>query len=109
MTDILDVIGQGFEVPELPDPGPTAAELLERRTQDFHRKARAAEARRLIPIKVTVDGPIGVALFGDPHVDDDGTDIAKLQRDVETINRTPGLFAGNVGDYRNNWIGRLAR
>ena len=108
--DIVGLMaGRGFELPDLPSSGPTAEELLERRAQDFNRKARAAEARRLIPIKITIDGPVGIALFGDPHVDDDGTDIVKLQRDVALINRTPGLFAANVGDYRNNWIGRLAR
>jgi hypothetical protein len=25
------------------------------------------------------------------------------------VNSTPGLYAGNVGDYSNNWVGRLAR
>lgn len=109
MTDPLLQALTDFTVPELPDAAPSAEELLERRSKDFRRKKIAAEARKLIPIQVHVDGPIGIAHFGDPHVDDDGTDIQALQRHLEIVNQTPGLFAGNVGDYRNNWIGRLAR
>lgn len=98
-----------FDLPALPDEKPTADELLERRKKQFSRKEAAKQARKLIGVNVRMDGPIGIAHFGDPHVDDDGTDIARLQRHVGVVNRTEGLFAGNVGDYQNNWIGRLAR
>jgi hypothetical protein len=98
-----------FEVEPLPDELPTADELLERRAKQFARKKTAKDARSLIPIRITCTGPFGVAHMGDPHVDDDGTDITLLQTHVAVINRTPGLFAGNAGDFHNNWIGRLAR
>lgn len=98
-----------FEVPELPDETPTAEELIARRIKQFQRKSDAKDARKLVPVKVKIDGPFGLALFGDPHVDDDGTDIALLQRHVDMVNRTEGLFGANVGDYSNNWVGRLAR
>lgn len=98
-----------FEVADLPTDLPDAADLLAWRKRAFERKHKAAEARKLIPIMVKCDGPIGIAHFGDPHVDDDGTDIARLEQHVALVNRTEGLFGANVGDYRNNWIGRLAR
>jgi hypothetical protein len=98
-----------FESPDLPDETPTAAELLKRRELQFARKKDAKDARALIPVTVKIDGPIGVMHVGDPHVDDDGTDLRKLQDHVALANRTEGLFAGCVGDYSNNWIGRLAR
>lgn len=100
---------QQFEVGELPDELPSADELLQRRSKQFAKKKTAIDARALIPITITTDGPIGIAHMGDPHVDDDGTDIDLLRRHVDIINGTPGLFAGNVGDYSNNWVGRLAR
>lgn len=84
-------------------------ELRERRKQQFKRKRQAESESALIPVKVHMDGPVGVCLFGDPHVDDDGTDLAALERHVEVCNKTPGLFAGNLGDSSNNWVGRLAR
>lgn len=98
-----------FEAPALPDELPTASELLARRRKQFSKKNLAHEARSLVTVNVKLDGPIGIALMGDPHVDDDGTDIALLERHVAIINKTEGLFAGNIGDFSNNWVGRLAR
>lgn len=98
-----------FEVEELPGELPSAEELLERRKKQFGKKQAAAEARKLIPVRVKLDGPIGIAHFGDPHVDDDGTDIGLLESHVEIVRQTEGLFGANVGDLQNNWIGRLAR
>lgn len=100
----------GFRVEiDLPVEVPSEEELLERRRRDFARKKAAKEARRLIPVRVTMDGPIGIAHMGDPHVDDDGTDIEELERHVALIRDTDGLFGANVGDLQNNWVGRLAR
>lgn len=98
-----------FECPVLPDGSPDADELIARRKRDFDRTRIAKSARKLIPIKVKTDGPIGIVHFGDPHVDDDGTDIGLLQDHVRIVNKTEGLFGANLGDLQNNWIGRLAR
>ena len=98
-----------FEIDPLPDEQMPTADLLAARSKRFLRTAQAKEAKRLIPVRVTCDGPIGIAHFGDPHIDDDGTNIVALQQHVQIVNKTPGLFAGNVGDFHNNWIGRLAR
>ena len=98
-----------FEVPPLPDELPSADELLARRKKEFQRKHDAVEARHLIPVTVNLAGPVGIALLGDPHVDDDGTDISLLESHLKIINRTEGLFGGCIGDYSNNWVGRLAR
>lgn len=98
-----------FDLPDLPSDTPTAAELLKRREAVFARKDAAKKARKLIPVAVHTEGPIGIAHFGDPHVDDDGTDIRRLQDHVAVCNKTEGLFAACVGDYSNNWVGRLAR
>jgi hypothetical protein len=103
------VKAKGFELTDLPDETPTAEELLKRRETQFARKAAAKDARKLIPVNVSVDGPIGIAHFGDPHVDDDGTDLRKLRTHVDLCNATDGLFAACVGDYSNNWARRRAR
>jgi hypothetical protein len=98
-----------MEQEELPSSAVPIVELLDQRSKDFQRKHEAIESRRLINIKVKIAGPIGIAHVGDPHVDDDGTNIPLLREHVDIIDRTEGLFAGNVGDLTNNWIGRLAR
>lgn len=83
-------------------------ELLRLRCEEFDRKEEAEKERKLIPVKIRQKGPIGLTIFGDPHVDDDGCDMPRLMRDVETVNSTPGMVAGNIGDVQNGWVGRLA-
>lgn len=94
---------------ELPSRLPSAEELISRRKAEFSRVDASRNARKLIDIAVTTHGPIGIAHGGDPHLDDPGTNIALIERHVDLVNRTEGLFAANVGDLQNGWIGRLAR
>ena len=98
-----------LEVPKLPSGKIDIRELIDRRKSAFARKDAAAEARKLIRVKVKGNEPIAVTLLGDPHVDDDYTDLGQLEHDIEVIKRTPGLYAACIGDLQNNWIGRLAR
>lgn len=98
-----------FEVEPLPDELPTAEELIARRKKQFSRKNDAAEARKLVKVTVRLTGPIGLAFVGDPHVDDDGTDIDLLERHVALFQQHEALLPLGIGDYSNNWVGRLAR
>lgn len=98
-----------FEYTPLPDPNLNFDELVEQRVARFRKKRAFEDARRLIAVKVKLDGPIGIWHFGDPHVDDDGTDLGQLLEHARIVRKTPGLFGANVGDTTNNWIGRLAR
>jgi Bacterial regulatory protein, Fis family len=103
------VKAEAVEFPVLPDGKVDIDELISRRRAAFERRSQFAEARKLVPIKVRSNEPIAVCMLGDPHVDDDGTDLGRLQDDIAVIRRTPGLYAACVGDLQNNWIGRLAR
>lgn len=98
-----------FHVDPPSEPLPTADELLARRAREFDRRRAAAESRTLIDVTVTLTGAFGVALVGDPHVDDPGTDIRLLQSHVALFQQHDRLLPIGIGDYHNNWIGRLAR
>lgn len=98
-----------FSTDPLPSPDAPIGELIERRKREWQRKSKAEDARRLIEVKIKIDGPVGIAHFGDPHVDDPGTDIIALERHLDIVRDTPGMMGGNVGDLQNNWVGRLAR
>jgi hypothetical protein len=84
-------------------------ELVADRKRRFEVKRRHEEARRLIPVTIKSAEPIGILHFGDPHVDDDGCDIALLESHARLVRETPGLYGANVGDTTNNWVGRLAK
>jgi hypothetical protein len=104
------VVDKGdYEFTALPDDDVPIEELIAQRKRKFQHKREHEEASKLIPIKVKMDGAIGILHFGDPHVDDDGCDIEAIERHTDLVNRTEGLFAANVGDTTNNWCGRLAR
>ena len=98
-----------FTVGSLPDDDEPIEVIVERRKKQFAHKQAHEEARKLIPVKVKIDGPIGILHFGDPHVDDDGTDIGLLEHHKKLCQIVEGLFGANVGDVTNNWVGRLAR
>lgn len=106
--------GTPAEAPELtiavpPSPDVDVEDLVEQRIKAFERKSAHEAARALIPVRVRDDLPIGILHMGDPHVDDSGTDLALLKRHSDLTRKVPGLYAANVGDTTNNWIGRLAR
>ena len=102
-------IVEDFTVEDTPTGNEPIEELIENRIKKFALKNAAKNSERLINIKINIDGPVGIAHFGDPHIDDDGTNIAELLAHAELVQKTKGLFGGNIGDNQNNWIGRLAR
>lgn len=84
-------------------------ELINRRISQFRTKKEIYEREKRIPVRVNIDGPIGLGFMGDPHVDDDGTDLEELFRHVEIFDgRNEGLFASNLGDVSNRWVRGLA-
>lgn len=95
--------------PDLPSGDYTKEELVERQTSIFERRIKAHDARKIIPINIKSNQPIGITWLGDPHVDDDGCNWPKLRSDVRLIKETDGLYGANLGDSSNNWIGRLQR
>ena len=82
-------------------------EIISHRKKQFAQKTKAKKSRRLINVNINIRGPVGILHFGDPHIDDDGTDIAEIYTLCNLINDTEGLFGGNLGDIQNNWIARI--
>ena len=97
-----------FEVEQLDPEFAPIEELIGNRKKQYSRKMKATKDLKLINIDVGIKGPIGIAHFGDPHVDDDGTDLSQIIHYMNVISKTEGMFAGNLGDIQNNWVGRLA-
>lgn len=97
-----------FTTPELPSTLPSIEELLEQRTAQGDRSLAAEDARHLITVQVHIDGPYGLWIWGDPHVDADGCNMRLLRQHVE-LARHPAILSGHIGDIANFWVGRLAR
>jgi hypothetical protein len=102
-------IGRQFDRPEVPSPLRSVDELIADRKTRFTKKREAELAAALIQVRIRITGPVGILFFGDPHVDDDGTDLQQIEEHTRLVRETPGMFAANVGDNTNNWTGRLAK
>lgn len=98
-----------FVAEHTPSPLLPVGDLIERRKAQYTQKEKHEQAKKMINVKINIDGPIGIVHFGDPHIDDDGTDIGLIEKHLEIVKKTEGLFGANVGDMQNNWVGRLAR
>ena len=96
-----------FQAEERPVDFVPIDEIISHRKKQYNQKLKAKKSRKLINIKINQMGPIGILHFGDPHVDDDGTDLAEIYSLCNLVNKTDGLFGGNLGDIQNNWVGRL--
>lgn len=108
MNDSNHAYRKPFDIaPREIDPDEPIDNLIQRRVEVSRRKIKSYFDNRVVDVNVKINGPYGLALFGDPHVDDDGTNLEKLLHQADIVNETEGLFAGNVGDITNNWVGRL--
>jgi predicted phosphodiesterase len=83
--------------------------LVQERKRKYAARSRSPSDHSRTTIHVPMRGPIGLLVIGDPHVDDDGTDLELLERHMRLIRDTEGAYAACVGDVTNNWVGRLAR
>ena len=100
---------EDFTVEDTPTGNEPIGELIENRIKKYALISKAKNAEHVVNVKINLDGPVGIAHFGDPHIDDDGTNIAELLSHANLVQNTEGLFGGNIGDNQNNWIGRLGR
>lgn len=95
--------------PDLPSSELPPDQLIEQACKRFEGHLTARNARRWMEIKVKSNKPIGVTFMGDPHIDNNGCNWPLLQRDIKILAETPGMYAVNIGDLTDNWIGRLIR
>jgi hypothetical protein len=83
-------------------------EFVDHRIKQYKRKKQAAIANAMLKIRMKDSSPIGLLVFGDPHVDDDHCDIESLKEHSD-LTHLPGVYGVNIGDTVNNWAGRLAK
>ena len=101
--------GPLLDFPDFPADDIPTEELIEFARKRNRQRKKHARFRKWFPVKINMDGPVGISFFGDPHVDDNGCDLDRLYEHCQIHRNTPGLFGINVGDTTNNWVGRLGR
>ena len=71
------------------------------------RKQEFVDATTFIPVEFHEDKPIALAVIGDTHVDDPGSNRKLLTEHLELVNDTPGMYACHIGDVGNSWGTKL--
>lgn len=94
--------------PPLPDTHEPIDQLRKRLRENFERKHARRLAETWLPIGIPEQGAFAFVWFGDPHLGDDSCNMPLLEDHV-AICRQPGVYGACVGDYSNNWVGRLVR
>lgn len=98
-----------IEHPVLPTGKRPVKEIIKAACENYLRKREHHDARSMINVGVKMDGPIGLTMLGDPHLDDNGCNWPQLISDLENVGKTEGMMLAQIGDVRNNWVGRLAK
>lgn len=99
-------------VPEampLPDPDLPIEQIIDIRKRQFEARHKHKQAKRWRRFNIPTHGTYALMIFGDPHIDDDGCNLDLFEAHCDLAAATPDLYAINIGDTTNNWVGRLAR
>ena len=67
-----------FAVQNLPPEEMNINDIIDYRKKRYVQKYDAYKQRQLIDVKINIHGIVGICHFGDPHVDDDGTNLAEI-------------------------------
>jgi transposase-like protein len=102
-------VSENLDFPEFPDDDISVEEIIEQKKREFSRISNRERAEKWYTIKVKKEEPIAITFIGDPHLDNDGTDWSVLERDIDILSNTENMYAVGIGDYVDNWTGRLER
>jgi len=99
-----------FSIEKPPVVSRSIEQLISDRSSEYKRKSDHHQAKHDgINITIHEPGPYMLVFFGDPHVDDAGCDIDHLAFCLEEVRGKDHVYAANIGDLTNNWVGKLAR
>src|SRR5438132_1693911 len=73
----------GFTAYQGPSKERPLDEILAHRRNEAMRSIESDEFTRLFRIKIKASGPIGLMIFGDPHIDSPGCDFPLLEQHLK--------------------------
>lgn len=106
-TPVYEAPKSAIEYPDFPDEDVSPEQIIDHLTKRFEKRHASHKAHTWFKVKVKDKKPIGVLWYGDPHLDDNGTNWPVLRRHVDYCKNVDGLYGANIGDTTNNWQGRL--
>jgi hypothetical protein len=82
-------------------------QAIEEQARRFRQKHRRAQKKKRQTIRFDT-GPVMIAMMGDQHIGNAGTDVKRIFDEQQTVLNTPGAYCWQMGDIVDNFIvGRL--
>ena len=97
-----------ISIDEAPKKPRNISKLIEHHKENFSFKEKSDYYYDNIPVTLPNE-PCGFLLLGDPHLDNEGTDLEKFEKDIKVAKETDGVYAVGLGDYIDNWVGYLSK
>lgn len=92
-----------------PKPLVSIKDLKALRQKVFKHKKQKEEYYNSNSVEMKDNKPIAILHLGDMHLDSDGVDLDLVDKHINLLRTTPGLYGGNLGDSTNNWVGFLGK
>lgn len=100
---LTDIVRSGPNPPRWrPFPEVVAAQM-----DQFDRVRAAGDGRTLHTRHLADNGPFALFVLGDPHLDAPGTDLRLWERWCNHLNAARHVHALFLGDWLDNWVGKL--
>lgn len=100
----LAYVAEAPRLEQVPAPGESPEEVWQRARELGEKASRRLETAGKATIVVDEAKPIGLLMASDGHVDDIGAALGRVEESAKLVNMTDGLYAGEHGDLRNNFI-----
>ena len=89
-------------LPDFPDDGIPVGEIIDLMCRRYERRAVHRSSKQWFRISMPDDGPFALMWWGDPHLDNNGTNFP-LIRQHAVLAQTPHVYSVNIGDTLDNW------
>lgn len=89
-------------LPDFPDDDIPPEKIIDLMCQRYSKRAEHKASKKWFRIQMPDDRPFALWWWGDPHLDNNGTDWPLLKRHAE-LARADGVYSVNLGDTLDNW------
>lgn len=93
--------GTKVTLPTFPDDDIPTKDIVSFMARRYQQRWEHQKAKKWFEIRLP-DGPFGLMMWGDPHLDSNGCNWPLLEKHIG-ISKNPGIYSINIGDTLDNW------
>jgi hypothetical protein len=98
----LEAVTEVPKLPDFPDDDIPESEIIDLMCRRYTKRAEHKAAKKWFRIEMPDSRPFAVMWWGDPHLDNNGTNWPLLKEHADMAN-VEGVYSVNIGDTLDNW------